>query len=362
MSSAQNPPDSDATPNRPDAAVAAADPSLREVRYTISRDFLPVLQHLRASLLISTYQAGKLVAVGQAGGQLVLSLHNFERAMGVAVGPRGKRIAVGARGQIWFLDSASELASQVEPRGRYDGCFLTRQAAGHREHPRARDGVGRGRIVGREYAVLVPVYAARQVQFCASLASALRQRVGRRGPLPSERLGRARRASGVRDGHGPVGRASWLAAHEGDQRLCARRRQRRDRRTGPGHAALATLVQRPAVGVGFRNRAVSRGRRPGGPSRHGLRSAWLYPRPGVLRPVRVCGHVQDPGNVDLRRCANRPAAQINSNAGLPWSICRPVRRWRTSSSRRAWRRSSTCRFCRGSRRLLYAGRFPIWTG
>ena len=68
---------------------------MREVRYTISRDFLPVLEHLRASLLISTYQAGKLVVVGQAGGQLVLSLHNFERAMGVAVGPRGRRIAVG---------------------------------------------------------------------------------------------------------------------------------------------------------------------------------------------------------------------------------------------------------------------------
>ena len=49
--------------------------------------------------------------------------------MGVAVGPRGMRIAVGARGQIWFLDSASELAPQVEPCGRYDGCFLTRRAA-----------------------------------------------------------------------------------------------------------------------------------------------------------------------------------------------------------------------------------------
>ena len=128
MASSTNDPLPKSISDLSDAHVGPPLTELREVRYMLSRDFLPVLGHLRASLLISTYQAGKLVAVGRHGDELVLSLHNFERAMGVAVGgPRG-RIAVGARGQIWFLESASDLALQLEPRGRYDGCCLTRGA------------------------------------------------------------------------------------------------------------------------------------------------------------------------------------------------------------------------------------------
>jgi uncharacterized protein (TIGR03032 family) len=75
---------------------------------------------------VSTYQAGKVVAVGVAQGELTLSYHNFERAMGLAVKPNG--IAVGARAQVWFLRSAPDIAPRVEPAGRHDACFLTRSA------------------------------------------------------------------------------------------------------------------------------------------------------------------------------------------------------------------------------------------
>ncbi len=47
---------------------AAARP-LREVRYEHSRDFLPLLAQLHASLFVSTYQAGKLVVVGMHEGR-----------------------------------------------------------------------------------------------------------------------------------------------------------------------------------------------------------------------------------------------------------------------------------------------------
>jgi len=46
--------------------------------------------------------------------------------MGLAVRP--DRIAVGARAQIWFLNSAPDLARRVEPAGRHDDCFLTRSS------------------------------------------------------------------------------------------------------------------------------------------------------------------------------------------------------------------------------------------
>src|SRR4051812_29793759 len=98
----------------------------REVRFRHSPSFVEVLRELRCSLLVSTYQAGKLVAIGVVGDRLDFSFHNFEQAMGVAVGPR--RIAVGAKGQIWFLQNNSQLAPNIAPAGQYDGCYLARSA------------------------------------------------------------------------------------------------------------------------------------------------------------------------------------------------------------------------------------------
>jgi uncharacterized protein (TIGR03032 family) len=74
--------------------------------------------------LISTYQAGQLVAVGVADGKLSFSFRGFDRAMGIAVG--ADQIAVGGKGQIWSLRDHSELASSIAPQGRYDGCWLPR--------------------------------------------------------------------------------------------------------------------------------------------------------------------------------------------------------------------------------------------
>jgi len=113
----------DTTPAPPDhnGAIPA-----REVRHEYTRTLPPLLGQLGVSLLVSTYQAGKVVAVGVAGGELTLSYHNFERAMGLAV--KHDRIAVGARAQVWFLESSPDLAARIEPAGRHDACFLTRSS------------------------------------------------------------------------------------------------------------------------------------------------------------------------------------------------------------------------------------------
>jgi uncharacterized protein (TIGR03032 family) len=101
-------------------------PATREIRHEYTRTFPALLNQLGASLLVSTYQAGKVVAVGVAHGELTLSYHNFERAMGMAVKPGC--VAVGARAQVWFLRPAPDLATRVEPVGRHDACFLTRSS------------------------------------------------------------------------------------------------------------------------------------------------------------------------------------------------------------------------------------------
>jgi uncharacterized protein (TIGR03032 family) len=85
-----------------------------------------VLEETGCSLLVSTYQAGQLVAVGVADGQLSFSFRGFDQAMGIAVG--ADRIAVGGRGQVWSLRDHSEFAAAIAPAGRYDRCWLPRSS------------------------------------------------------------------------------------------------------------------------------------------------------------------------------------------------------------------------------------------
>jgi hypothetical protein len=57
----------------------------REVSYRCSDQFLPILRHLKASVLVSTYQAGKVavIAPGSANeDKLSLSFTNFDQPMG----------------------------------------------------------------------------------------------------------------------------------------------------------------------------------------------------------------------------------------------------------------------------------------
>ncbi len=46
--------------------------------------------------------------------------------MGIAVKPGA--IAICARTEIWFVRDAPDIAAKLEPSGRYDASFLTRNA------------------------------------------------------------------------------------------------------------------------------------------------------------------------------------------------------------------------------------------
>jgi uncharacterized protein (TIGR03032 family) len=113
-------------PNREEGQKSPESKATREVRHEYTRNLPRILEHLGASLLVSTYQAGKLVAVGAGSGALELSYYNFEKAMGIAVRPG--EVAVGARAAIWFLHDDPKIARQVEPAGQHDACFLARSA------------------------------------------------------------------------------------------------------------------------------------------------------------------------------------------------------------------------------------------
>lgn len=105
----------------------------RQIDFRHSTQFVPILEHLHCSLLVSTYAAGKLACISASDGQLHLQFSNFQQAMGVTspVMPDGlpaERIAVGGPNLIWFLSDAGPLAQQVEPSGTYDQAFLARES------------------------------------------------------------------------------------------------------------------------------------------------------------------------------------------------------------------------------------------
>ncbi|WP_395694108.1 TIGR03032 family protein [Nocardioides sp.] len=96
-----------------------------EVRYQ-SAELADVLQDVACSVLVSTYQAGQVVAVGVADEQLHLAFRRFDRAMGVAVGPGA--LAVGGKDQVWLLRDTPGLAPQLPPAARFDRCWLPRSS------------------------------------------------------------------------------------------------------------------------------------------------------------------------------------------------------------------------------------------
>src|SRR5262245_7080170 len=66
-------------------------------------NFPALLRQLGASLLVTTYQAGKLVLVRDEGDHLNAHFRAFQAPMGMALA--GDRLAVGTKIQVWeFVD------------------------------------------------------------------------------------------------------------------------------------------------------------------------------------------------------------------------------------------------------------------
>ena len=114
-------PGDQSTPGASPAAPAAV-----EFRYTQTDSFVELLHRLGASLLVSTYQANKLLAVRACSGGLSTLVRTFDKPMGLAAA--GGRLALGTRQEVWSFRNAPDIAPRVEPAGRHDACFVPRSA------------------------------------------------------------------------------------------------------------------------------------------------------------------------------------------------------------------------------------------
>ena len=193
------------------------EPPLRSVHTT---NFPQLLAEAPASLLVTTYQAGKLVILRNDGGVLNTHFRNFTKPMGLAVDrrPAGRRHehrdlgvsqrpgrvpAAGCEGQRKQREARKRTADSQKPEShqnseapnheaRHDACFLPR-----RSHVTGDVQIHEMAWVGDELWFVntrSPAWhAQRSQQLRAALAAAVHHRAGPRRPLPPQRPGDAGR-------------------------------------------------------------------------------------------------------------------------------------------------------------------------
>jgi uncharacterized protein (TIGR03032 family) len=96
------------------------------LRSVHTSNFPGILQELGISLVVSTYQAGKLVLVRPEGDSLNTHFRGFHKPMGLAAS--GDRLAIGTALEIWEYHNTPAVARRLPPAGVHDACFLPRSS------------------------------------------------------------------------------------------------------------------------------------------------------------------------------------------------------------------------------------------
>lgn len=104
----------------------AASDRMLEVRYEFTPRLPEMLSHLKTSLMVTTYQAGKLLVLGVHDGQLRISFTGYDQPMGLAVSD--EKLVVGTRKQMNFLAANRDVAPSVAPAGSWDVCYVPRSS------------------------------------------------------------------------------------------------------------------------------------------------------------------------------------------------------------------------------------------
>ena len=85
-----------------------------------------ILDQLGASLMVTTYQAGKLVLVRPDKGVINTHFRAFHQLMGRAIG--NERLAIGTEQEIIEFRNVPAAAKRLTPNDKHDACYLPRTA------------------------------------------------------------------------------------------------------------------------------------------------------------------------------------------------------------------------------------------
>lgn len=108
--------------NKTNTAPTLAETPLRSVHTSN----LPALfAQLGISLVVSTYQAGKVILVRADGKALNTHFRTFAKPMGIAADQN--RLTIGGSNTVWDYRNMPAVAQKLEPVGKHDACYLPRR-------------------------------------------------------------------------------------------------------------------------------------------------------------------------------------------------------------------------------------------
>ncbi len=108
------------------ASDAGSEDSPSPLRSVHTRSMPAMLAEIGSSLLVTTYQAGKLAVVREEEGRVNTHFRPYQRPMGLAADP--SRMALGTGQAVEFYRNMPELVKGGDPKDRHDGMFLPRRA------------------------------------------------------------------------------------------------------------------------------------------------------------------------------------------------------------------------------------------
>lgn len=114
------------TDSKSDVSSAASDAGPSPLRSVHTTNFPAILEHLGSSLLVTTYQAGKLVVVRSDDGVINTHFRAFNKPMGMAVGHG--RLAIGTAVDVWEFRNVPAVTAKLKPPNKHDACYLPRSA------------------------------------------------------------------------------------------------------------------------------------------------------------------------------------------------------------------------------------------
>lgn len=118
-----DPPHRSRPPGVTPPAAAGGHPSPPEPFHSVHTAALPaLLERAGISLLVSTYQSGRVIALRNAGGVVNTHFRFLARPMGIAVGR--DRLAVGTQREIVEYRNQPAAAARIEPAGSHDACYV----------------------------------------------------------------------------------------------------------------------------------------------------------------------------------------------------------------------------------------------
>lgn len=113
---------------KPDAAAKPRAPMTEAQLASVhTTNFPDLLRQLRGSLLVTTYQAGKLVILRPDGNSINTHFRNFNRPMGLVADRH--RLVLGARLEIATFQNVPAVAARLQTPPRHDAVYMAR--SGH---------------------------------------------------------------------------------------------------------------------------------------------------------------------------------------------------------------------------------------